>query len=640
MCGITGYWSNRDGSPTERVTAMTKALRHRGPDSDGLWTSPDGALALGHARLAIVDLSAQGAQPMTSRSGRYVTVFNGEIYNHLELRNDLAGAFAWRGHSDTETLLEGLERWGLTGTLQRAVGMFAIAVWDRDHDTLSLARDRMGEKPLHYSSGPSGLAFASEIKALRTCPNIDLALNEEAIRGFVQFGFIAGTQSVFRSITKVAPATVLTWKSPDAQPTATSYWAMPFPASGQAAQPAAAQDDAAQLDQLDALLRRSVRQQLLADVPLGAFLSGGLDSSLIVALMQEHSAQPVKTFSMGFGGGHGDELSQARATAQRLGTSHTELIVTPQDVLDVVPSLASIYDEPFADASQIPTVLLSRLTRQHVTVALSGDAGDELFGGYNRYLVAERFGHLLGSVPLGVRRALAGLLRALPARALDRLSTVRAQACGHRLPPALAEKVSRLAQFFEANDGRQAYLGMLSQWTQQGRVPLVGSAPVPELPMLADVPLAQRMMYWDMQAYLPDDILVKVDRAAMASSLETRVPFLDHRVIEFALATPMSNKIRNGESKWLLRRLLDRHLPDASFDGPKQGFTVPLADWLRGPLRDWAEQLLEPAALAATGFVDAAQVRRTWSEHLRGRNHQRGLWTILMLQTWLRELKK
>jgi len=314
--------------------------------------------------------------------------------------------------------------------------------------------------------------------------------------------------------------------------------------------------------------------------------------------------------------------------------------VTPQDVLDVVPSLASIYDEPFADASQIPTVLLSRLTREHVTVALSGDAGDELFGGYNRYLVAERFGHLLDSVPLGMRRALAGLLRALPARALDRLSTVRAQAGGHRLPPALAEKVSRLAQFFEANDGRQAYLGMLSQWTQQGRVRLVGPVPVHELPALADVPLPQRMMYWDMQAYLPDDILVKVDRAAMASSLETRVPFLDHRVVEFALATPMGNKIRNGESKWLLRRLLNRHLPEASFDGPKRGFTVPLDEWLRGPLRDWAEQLLGPSQLAASGFVDVSSVRRSWSEHLRGRNHQRGLWTILMLQAWLANLKK
>ena len=629
-------WATGSVEPSAVAVEMTAALRHRGPDSSGLWLSPDGALALGHARLAIIDLSEEGRQPMTSRSGRFVIVFNGEIYNHLDLRKELTGGFAWRGHSDTETILECVEQWGLIRALKSAVGMFSIALWDRIEGTLSLARDRMGEKPMYYGSGRFGFAFASEIKSLRTCPGLDFTFDEVALRGFVQFGYVAGPRSAFRAIKKLPPASLLILRSADAAAAPAPYWSPPIPIADLGAADNGGPADTERVSELEALLQRSVTQQMLSDVPLGAFLSGGIDSSLIVSLMQQSSSHRVKTFSMGFGGGHDDELVAARQTAHRLGTQHTELLVTPASVLDVIPRLARIYDEPFADSSQIPTVLLCELTRRHVSVALSGDAGDELFGGYNRYIFAARMGKYIDAWPHALRRAFFAAVRALPSRCLDMLSAfLQAHGVSH-LPPDLGEKVTRLAQFMSARSGQEAYLGMLSQWTSNESIPLDRPADMPALHAYPSTSLSQQMMCWDMQSYLPDDILVKVDRAAMASSLETRVPFLDHRIVEFALATPLRFKIRSGRSKWLLRELLAKHLPVAMFNRPKQGFTLPLHSWLRGPLREWAEALLTPTNLAASGLLNAQSVRRTWGEHLSGRcNHQRAIWTILMLQAWL-----
>ena len=634
MCGIAGMWAKGSVAPHQVVASMTAALHHRGPDSHGLWNSPDGSLALGHARLAIVDLSEHGRQPMVSRSGRFMIVFNGEIYNHLELRSNLSGAFSWRGHSDTETLLEAIEQWGFVKALNSTVGMFAIALWDHDARTLTLARDRMGEKPMYFGHGPDGFAFASEVKALRHCPSLDFSLDNNALRGFVRFGFISGPSSAFAGIKKLPPASYLVLRSPDDQAAPVPYWTLPRPVRDGAAAEAGDTADNHRISELDSLLQRSVAQQMLADVPLGAFLSGGIDSSLIVALMQKASPQRVRTFSMGFGDARDDEMAAARQTAAFLGTDHTELLVTPADVLDVIPRLSEIYDEPFADSSQVPTVLLSQLTRRHVTVALTGDAGDELFGGYNRYLFADFMAPHMKRWPHPLRRAAAAALRAAPTRTVDALANLARSYGFDKLPPGLGEKVSRLAQFTGARSGLEAYLGTVSQWIDGAPLHQQSAAPaLEELPFTA---LPQQMMWWDMQTYLPDDILVKVDRASMASSLETRVPFLDHRVVEFALNLPLASKIRAGRSKWLLRELLSRHMPQTMFERPKQGFSVPLDIWLRGPLRDWAESLLGHRSLAATGLLDAAAVRRTWHEHLSGqRNHQRALWTVLMLQAWL-----
>lgn len=629
-------WGRGPIAPHEVVVAMTAALNHRGPDSRGVWALQDGSLALGHARLAIVDLSEQGHQPMASRSGRYMVVFNGEIYNHAELRRTLDGDFAWRGHSDTETLLEAIERWGLVEALGRAVGMFAIALWDCEQGTLTLARDRMGEKPLYYASGSAGLAFASELKSLRHCPGLDFSLDRDALGGYVRFGFVASPHSAYKGVRKLPPASLLVLRSPQDSAEPVRYWTLPRPLADAAAGHPSETDDRARLDELDGLVRRSVRDQMLADVPLGAFLSGGIDSSLIVALMQQGAGQRVRTFSMGFGDGGDDELSTARQTAAHLGTDHTELVVTPSDVLAVVPRLAAIYDEPFADSSQVPTVLLSRLTRQHVTVALTGDAGDELFGGYNRYLIAARLQPRLERWPGWLRRGAGSLLGTLPSDTIDAAAGFARRHGASRLPPVLGEKVARIAQFMAAPTGMEAYLGTVSQWMEGA--PLLSPAVAPALDDLPGTALPQRMMWWDMQTYLTDDILVKVDRAAMASSLETRVPFLDHRIVEFALRTPMHCKIRGRQTKWLLRQLLARHVPTAWFDRPKQGFSVPLDAWLRGPLRDWAESLLSTSRLGESRLLDVERVRRTWIDHLGGRrNHQRALWTVLMLQAWLAE---
>lgn len=625
------------GEPAPAVDRMAAALVHRGPDSGGLWSHGARHLALGHRRLAIVDLSHEGHQPMASHSGRFTVAFNGEIYNHHELRQSLGPTLPWRGTSDTEVLLAGFERWGIRPTIERSVGMFALAVWDEHRGELTLARDRMGEKPLYYAASADGFAFASELKALRQIPGLCERIDRRSIGVYLRYGFIPGPHTAFEGVRKLPAAHLLVLRDPLETPTPTPHWSLPPLRTGARAGHRDA-DPAALVEQLEGLLTRTVSRQLLADVPLGAFLSGGIDSSLIVALAQSCTSSRVRTFTMGFGDKANDEAAHAREVARHLGTDHTELVVAPADVVDAVPHLAGVYDEPFADSSQVPTWLLCRLTRQHVTVALSGDGGDELFGGYNRYMAAQRVAGLRRSWPQVARSAIGTALSLVPSSGWELAARAFRSLSGRATWTSPGEKMQRLAALIAAHDDRQAYLSLLSASSVDLTPP--GAA----LPWALDLPygenegLVQRMTGWDIRTYLPDDILVKVDRAAMACSLETRAPFLDHEVVEFAASLPLGMKLRGGQSKWLLRELLARRVPRQLFERPKQGFTLPIDAWLRGPLRDWAEDLLGREALAGSGLVDIERARELWSEHLQGRrNRQRALWTVLMLQAWLRQ---
>ncbi len=643
MCGITGYLS-RSSQTLEthhaQLLRMTDAIVHRGPDGDGHWVDPERGVALGHRRLAIVDLSPAGAQPMHSSCGRYVLVFNGEIYNHQQLREQLQ-PHDWRGHSDTETMLAGFSRWGLIGTLERLVGMFALAVWDRERRSLLLARDRMGEKPLYYGRLPAGdLVFGSELKALRAHPQWQGEIDRNALALYMRHNAVPAPHSIYRGISKLMPGEWLEF-GPDGQQRQGRYWQLETLAE-QPQDLAIAADERAATDRLEALLSQAVAGQMVADVPLGAFLSGGVDSSTIVALMQRQSAQPVRTFSIGFDVPGYDEAVHAKAVARHLGTDHTELYVRPEDALAVIPRLPAIYDEPFADSSQIPTFLVCQMARRHVTVALSGDAGDELFAGYNRYLLADQVWRRLAAVPLPLRRAAATLLLALPPGGWNRLGSL----AGTVVPAlarhgAIGDKLHKFAaSVLPAASVEQMYRALVSHWQQPDAL-VLGAHEAPSLldGMRLDRPgrhVIDAMALIDQQTYLPDDILVKVDRAAMANSLETRVPMLDHRVVEFALQLPMSLKLRAGSGKWLLRQVLYRHVPRELIERPKQGFAVPLDQWLRGPLRPWAEHLLDAQRLQSQGLLNPAMVSQKWQEHLCGRrNWQYLLWDVLMLQAWL-----
>ena len=648
MCGIAGFLAPpAETSPAlqAQVRRMADAIAHRGPDSSGHWLDPAHGIALGHRRLAVVDLSPQGAQPMVSHCGRYVVAFNGEIYNHLELRaelDEIAGALPWRGHSDTETLAAAFAHWGVVDTLPRLVGMFAIAVWDRQEANLTLARDRLGEKPLYWGHLPGGtLAFGSELRALRAHARWTGDIDRDALTLFLRLGMVPAPYTIHRGVHKLEAGA---WaRFAHGQPDAHGrFWQLDSVArDGVAARgEAAGWTDTEATDRLEALLMQAVGGQLLSDVPLGAFLSGGVDSSTVVAMMTRCAPGAVRTFSIGFDQPGFNEAEHARAVAAHLGTRHTELMVTAAEALAVVPRLPTLYDEPFADSSQIPTALVTAMARREVTVALSGDGGDELFAGYNRYLLADRLWRRLKAVPSPLRRLAARGLLAVDAGTWNRVGGAlqhwRAPARRHALVGAKLHKFAR--SVLPAASLNDMHRSLASQWPDPARLVAGGHEPPTAFdaaaPSGVDDPI-DRMCLLDQRLYMPDDILVKVDRAAMAVALETRVPLLDHRVVEFAWRLPARFKLRDGQSKWLLRQVLYRHVPAALIERPKQGFAVPLQAWLQGPLRDWAEDLLAPERLRGDGFIDPVPVRAAWASFLRGDDQWGGaLWAVLMWQAW------
>jgi asparagine synthase (glutamine-hydrolysing) len=630
MCGIAGFiaaGADLDVHELNGIAArMTSTLRHRGPDDAGTWADPAAGIALGHQRLAILDLSAAGRQPMVSASGRYVLVYNGEIYNHQSMRQALGReAGDYRGHSDTETLLAALDAWGLRETVERANGMFAFAVWDTQQQQLILARDRLGIKPLYYGWMNRTFLFASELKAFRRHPAFRATVDRAALALYLQHNYVPAPHSIFQGISKLLPGTTLTInpRQDDAEACPVSYWSMKEQAERGQREPFRGESNEA-IDELAALLSDAVQLRTLSDVPLGAFLSGGVDSSTIVALMQACRSQPARTFSIGFQESGYDEAPAADMVARHLGTDHVEHYVSPREALDVVPQLPRLYDEPFADSSQIPTFLISQLARQHVTVCLSGDGGDELFGGYERYRRMMSLWRSLGRFPAGLRAPAAGLLR----------TCVPARGGG-----VWGRKLRTLAGFLDARDPRQLYTRFHTHWKDPLAVVIGGTLPLTSFydcdNWARRVDLLEEMMYVDSITYLPDDILVKVDRASMSVGLEARVPFLDHRVVEWAWRLPAGLKLQGKTSKWIVRQVLDRHVPRRLVDRPKTGFGVPLGDWLRGPLREWAEDLLAEDRLKSAGFFRTPPIRRCWQEHLR--EHQDWhyyLWDILMFQAW------
>jgi asparagine synthase (glutamine-hydrolysing) len=617
---------------------MADALAHRGPDDSGVWVSSECGLALGHRRLSILDLSPAGHQPMQSATGRYVVAYNGEIYNYGALRDELGlRGHSFRGRSDTEVLLAAVEEWGFTAALERFDGMFAIALWDCTTRQLFLARDRFGEKPLYYGTCGSIFLFGSELKALKAHPRFSAEIDRGSLAQLLRFGYIPTPRSIFANVKKL-PAGTWTSIQGDSKEcrTPSAYWSLTAIALEGESNRFLGTDREA-IDQLDALLRRSIRARMVADVPLGAFLSGGIDSSTVVALMQAQSERPIRTFTVGFGEPGYNEAESAKAVALHLGTDHTELYVTPEEARSVIPRLPSLYDEPFADSSQIPTFLIAQLARRHVTVALSGDGGDELFGGYHRYVWAESLWAPLSHLSERSRTFIAAAIDLVRPSVLDRHVAKLSPWLAARLTQRAGDKLQKLAEVIAAKDADDLYFRLISTWKHPGALVRVDE---PRHPILQTSPpplrdFTERMMCSDTVTYLPDDILVKVDRATMGVSLEARVPMLDPAVAAFAWSLPKQLRVRDGTNKWLLREVLARYVPRGLFERPKMGFGVPLDAWLRGPLREWAEGELDARRLRDEGYFDPAPIRQKWREHLQGRrNWHYYLWPILMFQAW------
>lgn len=645
MCGIAGFWApaGLDPSSSDILARMTSAIRHRGPDDAGCWTDANLGVALGHRRLSIIDLTPEGHQPMLSASGRYVVIYNGEIYNFLELRNESeAQGVGFRGHSDTEVMLAAIERQGLSAAVRRFAGMFAFALFDRRDKRLHFVRDRLGEKPLYYGWAGDVLLFGSELKALRQHPAWRGEVNRDALALYLRHNYVPAPYSIYKGISKVPPGSIVTVEVGGARRETVEevYWSARATAERGIAVAGSTSEGEA-LEELERLLRATVRREMISDVPLGAFLSGGVDSSVIVALMQQESGRPVRTFTIGFDEREYNEATHAKAVAQHLGTDHTELYVRPEEALAVVPKLPQLYDEPFGDSSQIPTFLVSELARRHVTVSLSGDGGDELFGGYDRYFLADRVWRVLSAIPRAVRRAVATGIRTVKPASWDSVLGVFGLTHGPRAARRVTgDRMHKIAAILSAETHEAIYRDFVSHWREPTTVAL-GSSEL--LTVLTDpsrqVPLnglLTRMMYIDLVTYLPDDILVKVDRASMGVSLESRAPFLDHAIVEFAWTIPSHMRVREGRGKWLLRRLLHRYVPEALVDRPKMGFGVPIDHWLRGPLKEWAAALLDSSRLNREGYFDPAAIKQKWAEHQDGsRNWHYLLWDVLMFQAWL-----
>ncbi len=638
MCGIAGLLDARaaipDAALSEAASAMAQTLAHRGPDDTGVWVDGAVGVGLGFRRLAIIDLSSTGHQPMCSADGRYVLVFNGEIYNHVALRAELHGSgIAFRGRSDTEVLLEAIAAWGLDRALTRANGMFAFACWDRQSRALFLARDRFGEKPLYYGWCGEAFLFGSELRALRAHPSFRAEIDRDALADYFRFGYVPTPQSIYRGIRKLPPATSVGVdpKRPGALEEPRQYWSATDEALGRVASATPSSREAA-ADAVEVALGESVALRMVADVPVGAFLSGGTDSSLVVALMQARSARPVRTFTIGFDLEGYDESERAREVAEHLGTDHTELCLTASEVQSVVPRLPLVFDEPFADSSQMPTLLVSDLARRDVTVALSGDGGDELFGGYARYRALEQL-QRTARWPAWVRGPIASLLESQPPRRWDRASRLIPW---EGIPAQPGDKLHKLARSLRATGPEDVYPALVACWDEPVVLGEMAPASVAQAPSAGSLPPPQWAMLVDTLSYLPDDLLTKVDRSSMADGLEARIPMLDPGV--FTVAWRLSASERSGRSprKRVLRDVLRRHLPERLVGGPKSGFAVPFGDWLRGPLRPWAGELLSEQRLRAEGYLDPTAIRRHWQEHLAGtRDHRHRLWAVLMFEAWL-----
>jgi asparagine synthase (glutamine-hydrolysing) len=640
MCGIAGYWQtkNTPEHPLEVLNRMGAALAHRGPDDSGAFQDVGAGIGLAFRRLSILDLSAEGHQPMYSASGRYVIIFNGEVYNFEEIRAEL-GPHQWRGRSDTEVMLEAFERWGVDSAVQRFVGMFAFSLWDCQERKLHLVRDRLGIKPLYYGRTTTAFIFASELKAIWQYPDFVGEIDRDALALYLRHNCVPSPHCIYKGLHKLQPGCILTVDSASAVPQIRRYWcAMEVARVGQQSPLQVSDTDA--VEQLHQHLLRAVRFRMISDVPLGAFLSGGVDSSTVVALMQAQSQRPVKTFTIGFHEGGYNEAIYAKRVAKHLGTDHTELYLNAQEALDIVPMLPAMYDEPFSDSSQIATYLVSRLARGNVTVSLSGDGGDELFGGYNRHALIKHIWNFIIPLPESIRTLAASMLQATPPdwinTAFDMLRPLLPKALRYGTP---GDDAHKLANFFSCDSPQALYYRALSHWENPSEVVLGSHEPNTVRERIAnlstDLTIEEFMMLTDLLSYLPDDILTKLDRASMAVSLEARVPLLDHRIVEFAWKLPLRVKIRDGEKKWILRQVLYKYVPAELLKRPKMGFAVPIDRWLKGPLRDWAECLLSEQSLSGHGLFDVQSIRNKWREHLSSdRNWQYLLWDVLVFQAW------